>query len=695
MPSPSVSVSPVSVSVSVSAPRPAAAGVATPVDPGAGFQQLMRHAEDNRTAPKPESGDALPSNGKDLPAQRQQGSKDSAGDAQVAVSEGTAETGSEAHADSGSGIEGAGEGKAEESKAEESKAEGRSEGSVAEAPGETGEAEPEHAADIVNTDDEQSNDSAQLADDDAGEDPKEAGQNVTPVIDLPSQGLVAAEGAVDGAVDGAVEGKGEGKSHSAAVPAAEVDAKVSLSVEGGGLAGRAGQGQELPGQAESGVKPGVEAAVPAVAEGGHPEGERRVSSESSVNASGNNTSVKGRATSEIPPLPGQAARPEVREAALQNGGQARQEAEPATPRAGSPVAEVARAEASALPAQAEPGSAESQPVESQQAGARPGVIAPGIESSANIEAVATVEARTEQLVSGRDAVANAQLAAQSQPAVAAAAVEQIRTQSNDDGALLGARTPDGGQSGARPGADLLMPAANQNPQGGQNNAGLAQVDQQLSQQGPVSAQSGAAAQAQSADTDQPGASSRNAGTLFSTEARVNGDAATLGTQAQQQSAGAMQPGAATPRGEAAAAALAQRLQDPAWGWAMGQRAVMMAQYGPRSAEIQLDPPELGAMQVRVHLNGKDQVSVSFTSPHPQVREAIEQQLPRLKEMFAEQGMDLNQSSVSDQSARERQDDSGGDRNRQSGSQAYGDSGGTSENLINVSQAPVGLVDYYA
>ncbi|MBV1789341.1 flagellar hook-length control protein FliK [Marinobacterium sp. D7] len=146
--------------------------------------------------------------------------------------------------------------------------------------------------------------------------------------------------------------------------------------------------------------------------------------------------------------------------------------------------------------------------------------------------------------------------------------------------------------------------------------------------------------------------------------------------------------------EMMSAAAMQRLQDPAWSRAMGQRAVMMAQYGPKSAEIKLDPPELGAMQIRIRVSGQDQVSVSFSSPHPAVRDAIEQQMPRLREMFAEQGLELSQSSVSDHSAEGGGDESSQARGR-GGSGNYSGLDDGVESTPGVQRVAVGLVDYYA
>jgi len=139
----------------------------------------------------------------------------------------------------------------------------------------------------------------------------------------------------------------------------------------------------------------------------------------------------------------------------------------------------------------------------------------------------------------------------------------------------------------------------------------------------------------------------------------------------------------------------QQLLSPKWGRAMGERAIMMAQHGPRVAQIQLDPPELGAMQIRIHMQGGDQVSVSFTSPNPMVREALEQQMPRLREMFADQGLNLQDSSVADQSSQQRSGQHDQAPQGHAGSGRYGGGDAGAGEGMTMQAVKVGLVDYYA
>jgi hypothetical protein len=81
-----------------------------------------------------------------------------------------------------------------------------------------------------------------------------------------------------------------------------------------------------------------------------------------------------------------------------------------------------------------------------------------------------------------------------------------------------------------------------------------------------------------------------------------------------------------------------------WDAQVGQRLIWMVSNEMKSAEIRLNPAELGPMEVKVKTEG-EKVSVVINVQNPQVREAIEQSLPRLREMFAGQGMDLGNVDV--------------------------------------------------
>lgn len=65
----------------------------------------------------------------------------------------------------------------------------------------------------------------------------------------------------------------------------------------------------------------------------------------------------------------------------------------------------------------------------------------------------------------------------------------------------------------------------------------------------------------------------------------------------------------------------------------------MLQTNNKSAEIRLDPPDLGSLDIQVNLN-KDSANVTITTQSHQVREALESSMPRLKEMLENSGINL-------------------------------------------------------
>ncbi len=77
---------------------------------------------------------------------------------------------------------------------------------------------------------------------------------------------------------------------------------------------------------------------------------------------------------------------------------------------------------------------------------------------------------------------------------------------------------------------------------------------------------------------------------------------------------------------------------------LGQRLMVMSEDGIQSARLKLHPENLGTLDVRIRVE-HDTAQVWFTAHHGQAREALEAALPRLKEMFAQQGMNLIQADV--------------------------------------------------
>jgi len=105
--------------------------------------------------------------------------------------------------------------------------------------------------------------------------------------------------------------------------------------------------------------------------------------------------------------------------------------------------------------------------------------------------------------------------------------------------------------------------------------------------------------------------------------------------------------------------------------------------------------------VKISLN-QDQTQIAFASPHAAVREALEGQMNRLRDMFTQQGMNLADVNVSDQSLARGWQGQGSEGQGRGGSSSRGGSGGGDDEgvigsveLPSTPKAGRGLVDYYA
>lgn len=91
--------------------------------------------------------------------------------------------------------------------------------------------------------------------------------------------------------------------------------------------------------------------------------------------------------------------------------------------------------------------------------------------------------------------------------------------------------------------------------------------------------------------------------------------------------------------------LEPRLGAAGWDNALGQRVLWMVSQQQQVAELTLNPPDLGPLQVVLTINN-DQASATFISQNADVRQALEAALPRLKEMMADSGLSLGNTAVS-------------------------------------------------
>lgn len=133
-----------------------------------------------------------------------------------------------------------------------------------------------------------------------------------------------------------------------------------------------------------------------------------------------------------------------------------------------------------------------------------------------------------------------------------------------------------------------------------------------------------------------------------------------------------------------------------WGEEFAQKITWLVTAGrDQTAELHLNPPQLGPLDVVLKING-DHATAQFTSPHAAVREAIEQALPRLREMLADNGIALGNATVGDQAARDSAAESAR-HTLQKNNATSGDAAASAEPTVQVS--PIsrhnGIVDTFA
>ncbi len=82
----------------------------------------------------------------------------------------------------------------------------------------------------------------------------------------------------------------------------------------------------------------------------------------------------------------------------------------------------------------------------------------------------------------------------------------------------------------------------------------------------------------------------------------------------------------------------QSLTGPNWSKAFIENMTTISLSNKQSAEIRLDPPDLGPIQVKIqHLQGETQIQ--FQVQHADVKNVVEMNLSKLREALAEQGLD--------------------------------------------------------
>jgi flagellar hook-length control protein FliK len=90
-----------------------------------------------------------------------------------------------------------------------------------------------------------------------------------------------------------------------------------------------------------------------------------------------------------------------------------------------------------------------------------------------------------------------------------------------------------------------------------------------------------------------------------------------------------------------------------WAEELGTRLAVMTAQGDQSGSLRLSPEHLGPLEVQIRLQD-DKATVLFGAQHADTRRALEEALPRLREMFAASGLQLGDAGVSREAPRQAQ-----------------------------------------
>ncbi len=104
--------------------------------------------------------------------------------------------------------------------------------------------------------------------------------------------------------------------------------------------------------------------------------------------------------------------------------------------------------------------------------------------------------------------------------------------------------------------------------------------------------------------------------------------------------------------------IATRVGTPEWDKAFGQQMVWISKSSSlgnsQTASLSLNPPELGPIKIVLQISDA-QAYASFSSAQPEVRQAIESALPKLREMLGESGLQLAQADINSGNPQQQDD----------------------------------------
>ena len=140
--------------------------------------------------------------------------------------------------------------------------------------------------------------------------------------------------------------------------------------------------------------------------------------------------------------------------------------------------------------------------------------------------------------------------------------------------------------------------------------------------------------------------------------------------------------------------------DPEWGAKMNEKVVWLSGRGIQSAQIHLNPVELGPVDVKVSVQN-DQTVITFNVQNAGVKELLESNVQRLRDMIDQNGnaeieVNVEERSSSREGLAQNQQNSQQDGRGTQGSAEQTDGIEEAVSVTGISNIDnVSLVDYYA
>ncbi len=138
--------------------------------------------------------------------------------------------------------------------------------------------------------------------------------------------------------------------------------------------------------------------------------------------------------------------------------------------------------------------------------------------------------------------------------------------------------------------------------------------------------------------------------------------------------------------------VSQSLAQKDWSEGFNQHILWLGQQKIKAAVLRLNPQDLGPVEVNIKM-AKEGTSIHMITHSTQVQDIIEQSLPRLRELFQHQGLQLDQVNVEQKET----------RSGEQGTAWFRETHGKDNNLKDIdgdlvetrSYVSKGLVDYFA